>query len=35
MATNGPMSISMSAGQDIDFICYDPFPTLAGNFGFQ
>jgi hypothetical protein len=27
MATNGPMSISMSAGQDIDFICWGPFPT--------
>lgn len=33
MATSGPMSISMSAAQDIDFICWGPFPTLNGNCG--
>ena len=33
MATTGPMSISMSAAQDIDFICWGPFPTLNGNCG--
>ncbi|MEI8137150.1 MAG: gliding motility-associated C-terminal domain-containing protein [Bacteroidota bacterium] len=33
MATTGPMSIVMSAANDIDFICYGPFPTLTGNCG--
>lgn len=33
MATSGPMSISMSAAQDIDFICWGPFPSLNGNCG--
>jgi gliding motility-associated-like protein len=33
MGTSGPVSISMSAANDIDFICYGPFPTLAGNCG--
>ncbi|MBI2720907.1 MAG: gliding motility-associated C-terminal domain-containing protein [Bacteroidetes bacterium] len=33
MATNGPVSIVMSAPQDIDFIAWGPFPTLGGNCG--
>ncbi len=33
MGTNGPVSISMSAANDIDFICWGPFPTLTGNCG--
>nr|MBA3662744.1 hypothetical protein [Bacteroidota bacterium] len=32
-ATSGPMVITMSAANDIDFIAYGPFPTLAGNCG--
>jgi gliding motility-associated-like protein len=33
MATSGPVNIVMSAANDIDFICYGPFPTLGGNCG--
>ncbi|MBA2611275.1 MAG: gliding motility-associated C-terminal domain-containing protein [Bacteroidetes bacterium] len=33
MGTSGPVSISMSAANDIDFICWGPFPTLNGNCG--
>ena len=30
MNTSGPMSIVMSANWDIDFICWGPFPNMAG-----
>ncbi|PBQ31729.1 hypothetical protein CNR22_08080 [Sphingobacteriaceae bacterium] len=33
MASAGSMSINMSAANDIDFICWGPFPTLAGACG--
>ncbi len=33
VATAGPIVIVMSATQDIDFICWGPFPTLTGNCG--
>ncbi len=29
--TAGPIILQMSAGNDIDFICYGPFPNLTGN----
>lgn len=29
----GPLVITMSANQDIDFICWGPFPSLAGACG--
>ncbi len=31
--TAGPISIVMSAANDIDFIAYGPFPSLTGNCG--
>lgn len=33
MSTAGPVSIAMSAANDIDFICWGPFPSLAGVCG--
>ena len=33
IATAGPLVITMSATQDIDFILWGPFPTLTGNCG--
>lgn len=30
MNTSGPMTIVMSANWDIDFICWGPFPNMAG-----
>lgn len=30
IANSGSMSISMAANNDIDFICWGPFPSLAG-----
>lgn len=33
MASSGSMSITMSAANDIDFICWGPFSTLAGACG--
>ncbi len=33
VATAGPIVITMSASNDIDFICYGPFPSLTGNCG--
>lgn len=30
IATGGPLVITMSANQDIDFICWGPFPNLSG-----
>ncbi|MBA3664967.1 MAG: PKD domain-containing protein [Bacteroidetes bacterium] len=33
MGTSGPVVITMSAGQDIDFIAYGPFGSLSGNCG--
>jgi len=33
MSTSGPVVISMGANNDIDFICWGPYPSLAGVCG--
>jgi len=33
IGTGGPLIITMSANQDIDYICYGPFNQLSGNCG--